>query len=46
MGLFGKIFFAIVIDIFLEIYVFIKIAERLGYPAGGENAAVESISYY
>ncbi len=31
MGLFGKIFFAVVIDIFLEIYVFIKIADRLGY---------------
>ncbi|MGC8554690.1 MAG: FxsA family protein [Candidatus Acidulodesulfobacterium sp.] len=31
MGLFGKIFFAILIDIFLEIYVFIKIADRFGY---------------
>ena len=33
MGLFGKFFFAILIDIFLEIYVFIEIAERIGFLA-------------
>ncbi len=31
MGFLGKIFFAVLLDIFLEIYVFIEIAERLGY---------------
>ncbi len=33
MGLLGKIFFAVVADILLEIYVFVEIAERLGYLA-------------
>ncbi len=46
MGLFGKIFFAIVIDIFLEIYVFIEIAERLGYPATAGFLIFFSIAGY
>ena len=46
MGLFGKIFFAIVIDIFLEIYVFIEIAERLGYPATAVFLIFFSIAGY
>ena len=36
MGLFGKIFFAAIIYLFLEIYVFVEIAERIGFlPASG-----------
>ena len=46
MGLLGKIFFAIVIDIFLEIYVFIEIAERLGYPATAGFLIFFSIAGY
>jgi UPF0716 protein FxsA len=46
MGLFGKIFFAIIIDIFLEIYVFIEIAERLGYPATAGFLIFFSIAGY
>ncbi len=46
MGLFGKIFFAVVIDIFLEIYVFIEIAERLGYPATAGFLIFFSIAGY
>ena len=46
MGLFGKIFFAIVIYIFLEIYVFIEIAERLGYPATAGFLIFFSIAGY
>ena len=46
MGLFGKIFFAFVIDIFLEIYVFIEIAERLGYAATAGLLILFSIAGY
>ncbi|MCL4533232.1 MAG: FxsA family protein [Deltaproteobacteria bacterium] len=46
MGLFGKIFFAIVIDIFLEIYVFIEIAERLGYAETAGLLILFSIAGY
>jgi|GEM_PF-1739742 len=46
MGLVGKIFFAIVIDIFLEIYVFIEIALRIGYPATAGLLIFFSIAGY
>ena len=46
MGLFGKIFFAIVIDIFLEIYIFIEIAERLGYAETAGLLILFSIAGY
>ncbi len=46
MGLFGKIFFAIVIDILLEIYVFVEIAERLGYLATAGLLIIFSIAGY
>ena len=46
MGLFGKIFFAIVIDIFLEIYVFIEIAERFGYAETAGFLILFSIAGY
>lgn len=46
MGLFGKIFFAVIIYLFLEIYVFIEIAEKIGFLSASGLLIFFSIAGY
>ncbi len=46
MGAFGKIFFAFLIYIILEIYVFIEVAERIGFLSAAALLVFFSITGY
>ncbi len=46
MGLFGKIFFAVIIYLFLEIYVFIEVAEKIGFLSASGLLIFFSIAGY